>query len=47
MIPKLRARGRTPYFHFDGEPGPGVVNKLKEHGRRYGIEPVIDTTPLE
>ncbi|WP_425275609.1 restriction endonuclease fold toxin [Streptomyces albovinaceus] len=39
--------GRTPYFHFDGEPGPGVVNKLKEYGRRYGIEPVIDTTPLE
>ncbi|MGW4199838.1 putative T7SS-secreted protein [Streptomyces sp. NPDC004726] len=39
--------GRTPYFHFDGEPGPGVINKLKEYGRRYGIEPVIDTTPLE
>ncbi|MFF3323718.1 putative T7SS-secreted protein [Streptomyces sp. NPDC002889] len=39
--------GRTPYFHFDGEPGPGVIDKLKEYGRRYGIEPVIDTTPLE
>jgi hypothetical protein len=39
--------GRTPYFHFDGEPGPGVVNKLNEYGRRYGIEPVIDTAPLE
>ncbi|MFE3496255.1 putative T7SS-secreted protein [Streptomyces sp. NPDC059175] len=39
--------GRTPYFHFDGEPGPGVINKLKEYGRRYGIEPVIDTKPLE
>lgn len=39
--------GRTPYFHLDGEPGPGVGNKLKEYGRRYGIEPAIDTTPLE
>ncbi|MET9668882.1 putative T7SS-secreted protein [Streptomyces sp. NPDC006475] len=39
--------GRTPYFHFDGEPGPGVIDKLQEYGRRYGIEPVIDTTPLE
>ncbi|MET8974165.1 restriction endonuclease fold toxin [Streptomyces sp. NPDC004539] len=38
--------GRTPYFHFDGEPGAGVVAKLQEYGRRYGIEPVIDTTPL-
>ncbi|MFD5078903.1 putative T7SS-secreted protein [Streptomyces sp. NPDC058371] len=38
--------GRTPYFHFDGEPGPGVIAKLQEYGRRYGIEPVIDTTPL-
>jgi RHS repeat-associated protein len=39
--------GRTPYFHFEGQPGPGVINKLEEYGRRYGIEPVIDTTPLE
>ncbi|MFE9041870.1 putative T7SS-secreted protein [Streptomyces sp. NPDC007818] len=39
--------GRTPYFQFDGPPGPGVVDKLQEYGRRYGVEPVIDTTPLE
>ncbi|MGZ0199844.1 putative T7SS-secreted protein [Streptomyces sp. RM1] len=38
--------GRTPYFHFDGEPGPGVIAKLQEYGRRYGIQPVIDTKPL-
>ncbi|MGY9070802.1 restriction endonuclease fold toxin [Streptomyces sp. CAS3] len=38
--------GRTPYFHFDGEPGPGVIAKLQEYGRRYGIEPVIDTKLL-
>ncbi|MFJ9819561.1 putative T7SS-secreted protein [Streptomyces sp. NPDC101151] len=39
--------GRTPYFHFDGPPGPGVIDKLQEYGHRYGVEPVIDTTPLE
>jgi RHS repeat-associated protein len=39
--------GRTPYFQFDGPPGPGVIDKLQEYGRRYGVEPVIDTTPLE
>ncbi|WP_276204111.1 restriction endonuclease fold toxin, partial [Streptomyces albus] len=39
--------GRIPYFHFDGEPGPGVIKKLKEYGERYGKEPVIDTTPLQ
>ncbi|MGW5678318.1 putative T7SS-secreted protein [Streptomyces sp. NPDC003860] len=39
--------GRTPYFHFEGEPRPGVVNKLQEYGHRYGVEPVIDISPLE
>jgi RHS repeat-associated protein len=38
--------GRTPYFHFEGEPGPGVVSKLLEYGNRYGIDPVIDTIPF-
>jgi RHS repeat-associated protein len=38
--------GRTPYFHFEGEPTPEVINKLKDYGRRYGIEPVIDISPL-
>ncbi|EMF02197.1 RHS domain-containing protein [Streptomyces mobaraensis NBRC 13819 = DSM 40847] len=38
--------GRKPYFHFEGEPGPGVIAKLREYGRRYNIDPVIDTTPL-
>ncbi|WP_225844938.1 restriction endonuclease fold toxin [Streptomyces sp. HPF1205] len=38
--------GRTPYFHFDGPPDPDVISKLLEYGQRYGIEPVIDTTPL-
>lgn len=38
--------GRKPYFHFDGAPNPAVITKLNEYGKRYGIEPVIDTTPL-
>ena len=38
--------GRTPYFQFDGQPGPGVLHTLSRYADRYGIEPVIDLTPL-
>lgn len=38
--------GRTPYFQFDGQPGPGVLHTLGRYADRYGIEPVIDLTPL-
>jgi Restriction endonuclease fold toxin 3 len=38
--------GRTPYFQFDGPPGPGVLRTLDRYADRYGIEPVIDLTPL-
>jgi hypothetical protein len=38
--------GRTPYFQFDGPPGPGVLPTLCRYADRYGIEPVIDLTPL-
>jgi hypothetical protein len=38
--------GRTPYFQFDGQPGPGVLQTLGRYADRYGIEPVIDLTPL-
>jgi len=38
--------GRTPYFQFDGSPGPGVLQTLSRYADRYGIEPVIDLTPL-
>jgi hypothetical protein len=38
--------GRTPYFQFDGPPGPGVLHTLSRYTDRYGIEPVIDLTPL-
>lgn len=38
--------GRTPYFQFDGPPRPGVLQTLSRYAERYGIEPVIDLTPL-
>jgi hypothetical protein len=38
--------GRTPYFQFDGPPGPGVLHTLSRYADRYEIEPVIDLTPL-
>jgi hypothetical protein len=38
--------GRTPYFQFDGPPGPAVLHALSRYADRYGIEPVIDLTPL-
>jgi hypothetical protein len=38
--------GRKPYFHFEGPPAVGVISKLQGYGMRYGISPVIDTTPL-
>ncbi|MBO0805596.1 MAG: hypothetical protein J2P25_21280 [Nocardiopsaceae bacterium] len=38
--------GRIPYFQFDGPPGPGVLSALQRYAARYGIEPVIDLTPL-
>ena len=38
--------GRTPYFQFDGPPGPGVLHTLSRYADRYGIEPVVDLTPL-
>jgi Restriction endonuclease fold toxin 3 len=37
---------RTPYFQFDGAPGPGVLRALSRYAERYGIEPVIDLTSL-
>ena len=39
--------GRRPYFHFDGPPQAGVIEKLKEYGSRYGVEPVIDLKKLK
>ena len=38
--------GRTPYFHFDGPPEASVLQQLAKYAQRYGIQPIIDTTPL-
>ncbi|MEO6700340.1 MAG: restriction endonuclease fold toxin [Jatrophihabitantaceae bacterium] len=37
---------RTPYFHFDGEPGAGVRSALYRYADRYGSPVVIDTDPF-
>jgi hypothetical protein len=37
---------RRPYFHFEGPPDPKVIAKLKEYGTRYGVDPIIDISPL-
>ncbi|RPE27898.1 polymorphic toxin-type HINT domain-containing protein [Kitasatospora cineracea] len=39
--------GRTPYFHFEGPPTADVIRKIQEYAQRYGIEPVVDISPLE
>jgi len=41
-----KSTGRQPYFHFEGPPATGVIDKLQEYGRRYGLDPVIDIKPL-
>ena len=41
-----KATNRTPYFQFEGNPDPSVINKIAEYGQRYGIPYVIDTNPL-
>ncbi|MEU0873452.1 restriction endonuclease fold toxin [Nocardia brasiliensis] len=41
-----QATGRKVYYHFNGEPGLGVIDKLYEYSARYGVEIVIDTTPF-
>jgi hypothetical protein len=41
-----KSTGRRPYFHFEGPPAPGVIDKPQEYGTRYGLDPVIDIKPL-
>lgn len=40
------ATGRKVYYHFDGPPGPGVSEKLREYAERYGVEVHIDEEPF-
>ncbi|MEO0594469.1 MAG: restriction endonuclease fold toxin, partial [Myxococcota bacterium] len=41
-----KATGRKVYYHFDGEPGREVIDKLEEYSKRCGVEVVIDFKPL-
>ena len=41
-----KATNKTPYFQFEGEPDPSIINKIAEYGQIYGIPYVIDTKPL-
>jgi hypothetical protein len=38
--------GRIPYFHFDGPPGPGVLEAIQRYDTRYGVTAIIDINPL-
>ncbi len=38
--------GRKVYFQFEGTPTDAILSKIAEYAARYGVEYVIDTTPL-
>src|SRR5205823_14967636 len=38
--------GRKPYFHFEQPPGPDLLKKIQEYEARYGVQAVIDVSPL-
>ena len=40
------ATNKKVYYQFEGVPAQSVIDKLMEYSERYGIEVVIDTTPL-
>lgn len=41
-----RETERMAYFQFEGAPDDSIIRKIAEYGERYGIDYVIDTTPL-
>lgn len=38
--------GRKVYYHFQGPPQTGVVEKLHQYAEEYGVELVIDASPF-
>ena len=38
--------GRKAYFQFEGIPTDDIVRKIDEYGKRYGVDYIIDTTPV-
>jgi Restriction endonuclease fold toxin 3 len=41
-----RATGRSVYYHFDGPPQLGVIEKLNQYAGEYGVRLIIDTQPF-
>lgn len=39
--------GKKVYYHFEGKPAQSVIDKLYEYSQRYGVDVVIDMTPLK
>jgi Restriction endonuclease fold toxin 3 len=39
--------GRSVYYHFDGPPRAGVIEKLNQYAREYGVRLTIDTQPFQ
>jgi hypothetical protein len=39
--------GRGVYYHFDGPPRQGVIEKLNQYARQYGVRLTIDTQPFQ
>lgn len=42
-----RESGREVYYHFDGDPDPSVIARLREYAQRYGVGLYLDTTPYQ
>lgn len=38
--------GRSVYYHFDGPPLAGVIEKLEQYSAEYNVRLVIDTEPF-
>ena len=38
--------GRKAYFQFEGTPDNDIIRKIDEYSKRYGVDYVIDTTPV-
>jgi hypothetical protein len=34
--------GRTPYFYFESQPGPGVLAALQRYSVAYDLMPVVN-----
>jgi hypothetical protein len=42
-----KTTGRSVYYHIEGTPAQGLLDKLAEYSRRYGVDLTVDTKPLK